>query len=433
MPISKKKNLIIITLIFCLLSTTIPKIKAAEPNLIEILNTLGFTNITETNIETFTPGTYNITLYAEFAQYCNENELSYYETGTTNYILLFSGPEGGSGYITPPITKTFTVKNEFGISMYTPEGHRYYTQQSLNPDGQNHNKIYINLDDPKMYLIGFENLWNVGDRDYQDFVFSLKKTNSNIKANFTFTPPSPKTFEDITFDASSSIGAITTYHWNFGDEETATESDPITTHAYETPGTYNVTLTVTDNEGYTDTTWKLVTVESSIKHDISILNVTTNTPHEYPGRIVNITVTIKNNGEVSETFSVTVYRDSIPIATAPVNNLSPEENITLIFPWNTTGLTPCHNWTISAQAPLAGDINPSDNTFIDGYVKIKMLGDANADGVVDILDIVTASYAYHSRPGDTNWNPQADIAPQYGYVDIFDMVTIVYYYGKKCQ
>lgn len=421
-----------IILIFILSYTNLPKTQAAEPNLTEILNTLGFTNITETTTETFTPGTYNITLYAEFAQYYNENELSYYEIDTTNYTLLFSGPEGGSGYITPPITKTFTTNTTFGISMLTPEGHRYYTQQHLNPDGKNHSKIYINQDNHRMYLIGFENLYDAGDRDYQDFVFSLQKTRSNIKPDFTYSPSSPKTSENITFDASSSIGNITTYYWNFDDGENTAETDPTTTHVYESAGTYNVTLTVTDNEGYTDTIWRLITVESSIIHDISILNVTTNTPHEYPGRIVNITVVVKNNGEVPETFYLTVYRDTIPIETAPVNNLEPQENITIIFQWNTTGLTPCHNWSISANAPLLGDINPSDNTLADGYVKIKMLGDANADGVVDILDIVTASHAYHSRKGDPNWNPQADIAPEYGYVDVFDLVTIVYYYGKTC-
>jgi hypothetical protein len=34
--------------------------------------------------------------------------------------------------------------------------------------------VYRNLDDPKMFLIGFENLYEAGDRDYQDMVFSIR-------------------------------------------------------------------------------------------------------------------------------------------------------------------------------------------------------------------------------------------------------------------
>ncbi len=151
------------------------QVHAEEPSLIEIFNHLGFTNVAEVPIETFPAGTYNITLYAEFAAYHAQNEISYYEVGTTTYNLLISGPEGDFGYINPPLTKIFTVNSQFGLSMYTPEHHRYFTENHLNPDGETHSKVYRNLDDPEMFLIGFENLYGAGDRDYQDFVFSIRK------------------------------------------------------------------------------------------------------------------------------------------------------------------------------------------------------------------------------------------------------------------
>ncbi|WDN90782.1 hypothetical protein BuS5_03753 [Desulfosarcina sp. BuS5] len=37
------------------------------------------------------------------------------------------------------------------------------------------------------------------------------------------------------------------YLWNFGDGTTSSEQNP--SHVYTAPDTYNVTLTVTDNEG----------------------------------------------------------------------------------------------------------------------------------------------------------------------------------------
>jgi hypothetical protein len=114
-------------------------------------------------------------LYAEFAGYHDTNKLSYYPVNTSDFTLVFSGPEGNSGYTTPPINKTFLSNNTFGISMYVAsENHRYFTEISRNPDGQNHSKAYQNLDEPNMYLIGFENLYGLGDRDYNDMVFSLQ-------------------------------------------------------------------------------------------------------------------------------------------------------------------------------------------------------------------------------------------------------------------
>ena len=154
------------------------QVHASEPSLIDIFNYLGFTNVSETNVETFSTGTYNITLYAEFAGYCDENELSYYEVGTSIFHVIFTGPEGGSGHLSPPITKTFTTDYLFGLSMLSPGPHRYFTETSKNPDGEQHAKVYKNLGDTNMLLIGFENQYGAGDRDYNDMVFSLKCTHN---------------------------------------------------------------------------------------------------------------------------------------------------------------------------------------------------------------------------------------------------------------
>src|SRR5690606_30095908 len=52
-----------------------------------------------------------------------------------------------------------------------------------------------------------------------------------------------------------------TYEWDFGDGESSTEANP--THTYEEAGTYEVTLTVTDEAGTTtDTVTVTVTDEA---------------------------------------------------------------------------------------------------------------------------------------------------------------------------
>jgi hypothetical protein len=174
----KPSSLALYTVIFIvfLLSSSyfVVQVHASEPSLIEIFNYLGFTNVSETSVEIFSAGTYNITLYAEFAGYCDENELSYYEVGTSIFNVIFTGPEGGSGYLSPPATKTFTADYQFGLSMLSPGPYRYFTETSENSDGEQHAKVYRNLDDPNMFLIGFENQYGAGDRDYNDLVFSLE-------------------------------------------------------------------------------------------------------------------------------------------------------------------------------------------------------------------------------------------------------------------
>lgn len=162
-------------------------IKAQEDDLISILDTLGFTNIAESTDETFPPGTYEVTLYAEFSGWNASNELSWYIIGTTSYNLLFSGPEGNFGYTSPPITKSFTADFWFGLSLLSPQD-RYFTETARNPDTTKHAKIYSNQDNPAMFLIGFEDKPDEGDADYQDMVISLELVTPPVDATIDIDP-----------------------------------------------------------------------------------------------------------------------------------------------------------------------------------------------------------------------------------------------------
>ena len=50
-------------------------------------------------------------------------------------------------------------------------------------------------------------------------------------------------------DTSDSAGRVTGYSWNFGDGSSAVTSQ-FASHTYTTPGSYNVTATVTDDNGH---------------------------------------------------------------------------------------------------------------------------------------------------------------------------------------
>lgn len=69
------------------------------------------------------------------------------------------------------------------------------------------------------------------------------------------------------------------------------------------------------------------------------------------------------------------------------------------------------------------------HTVADATASIHFVlhGDVNADGVVDIVDLVRVAIAY-GQTGPTGWIPE-DINSD-GVIDIFDLVLLANNYGK---
>jgi PKD repeat protein len=86
-------------------------------------------------------------------------------------------------------------------------------------------------------------------------------------ASFTYSPEKPMVGGNIIFDASASKaydpdGTIVSYEWNFGDGYTA--SGQVVTYMYSEPGEYTVALTVTDNDGLTDSNSQTVQITAPV-------------------------------------------------------------------------------------------------------------------------------------------------------------------------
>jgi len=169
-----------------------------------------------------------------------------------------------------------------------------------------------------------------------------------------------------------------------------------------------------------------------IVHDVAILNVVPSSAEVHVGQVVNITVTVKNEGNTTETFTVTCKYEleglEYLIGIQTINNLAPDANTTLTFNWTTTDIT-VH--TIKAEATiLINETDVDDNTLTSPItVKVKISGDVNNDNTVNILDCLIASSAFGSYPGHPRWNTQADIN-QDNKVDILDIILIAKNFGK---
>jgi len=288
--------------------------------------------------------------------------------------------------------------------------------------------------DPKSYRIWAEASLVLGEVDttdntYTDGIIRVKKSPS---ASFTFSPLYPKPGENVIFNASASTpdgGIIVSYRWDFGDGNSTDTSDPIIVHSYNFSGLFNVTLTVIDSEGCTDLTWKNVHV---FVRDIAIVEVIPSTNQTYIGRTVILNITVANYGEIVENFNVTLYYNITAneiIGTQEVTNLLPNENITLTFMWNTTCLEP-NKYNVTAIAPsLLGETNTINNK-LQTLIQLKMLGDVNGDGKIDLKDVFAEALGFGATPSDPRWDPNEDINGDQK-IDLQDVYITVTNFGRQ--
>ncbi|WP_460920648.1 glycosyl hydrolase family 18 protein [Salinarchaeum chitinilyticum] len=92
---------------------------------------------------------------------------------------------------------------------------------------------------------------------------SVSSGNAAPDASFTVSPSAPDPGESVTFDAADSSdadGSIASYDWDLGDGSTAAGES--VSYSFGSTGDYTVSLTVTDDDGATDTNATTVTVES---------------------------------------------------------------------------------------------------------------------------------------------------------------------------
>ena len=84
----------------------------------------------------------------------------------------------------------------------------------------------------------------------------------DLTAEFSFTPNPQDEGADVSFsdESTSSSDEIVDWDWDFGDSTVSTLQNP--SHPYADNGTYTVSLTVTDDNGTTDSISKVVTIDN---------------------------------------------------------------------------------------------------------------------------------------------------------------------------
>jgi parallel beta-helix repeat protein len=206
-------------------------------------------------------------------------------------------------------------------------------------------------------------------------------------ASFTYSPLNPVANETITFNASNSSdsdGFIVNYEWGFGDE--LNKTGEAVTHAYASPGNYNVILSVTDNDGAVDTETKGITV-SGVK-TIYVDDDFADDPANHRWDTIQEGITDANDGDTVLVYNgtytenivlnktITLTGEGMPMIDA--HSLGDAINIT------TDNCTVKGFCCVNAQpSPYAGIHVESgnnvieDNTCKDNYMGIYLSGSLN--------------------------------------------------------
>jgi len=230
----------------------------------------------------------------------------------------------------------------------------------------------------------------------EDGLFDNRIGNSSPIASFSADPPIANVSDTIKFNAAASYDPdawLVSYHWDYGDGETEFYMrEPLqninltakTTHIYAHAGIYTVALTVTDNDGATDTT----TVSAKIGNDVAIIGIKTSHIAVMRGLPVTINVTVANLGHGNvESSSVTAYYNDTAIETQELVDFAPQTETTLTFTWDTTGLG-YGKYIIKANATLEEDYEKSNNELINGAVNVSQTN-------IMVYSVVVGGFTFH--------------------------------------
>jgi len=193
-------------------------------------------------------------------------------------------------------TSTDPVGEIVNWSWNLGDGHVSYNQNTVH-----------SYDDDGQYTVTL----TVNDDDLLTDIKTRQITVLNVppKTDFTYIPSDPNDLDIIYFidNSTDSDGTITSYHWDFDDGTTSTLQNP--THSYAHYGNYSTELTITDNDGATDTANRIITVIDITKPTIID---DTSTDIGYNGKPFTFKAIVTDNGDIENVEVTYWYGTNLP-------------------------------------------------------------------------------------------------------------------------
>jgi hypothetical protein len=264
-------------------------------------------------------------------------------------------------------------------------------------------------------------LTNNGNVDTEPAI--LRTTDGTVWIFWTSSGTSEDSTGDIYYVQSTNNGSTWSSSWVQFTTDDLEDLQPSATQSVDG----RIWVTWESNRASQDSNFDLY-YKASLVHNIAVTDVIASSSIVYQKEIVTIQVTVENQGDYSESFNVSCYANSVLVGFQPVS-LTSRGSVNLAFPWNTSGFAR-GNYVIKAVASVvSGESYLTDNTRNDGTVQVKLLGDINNNGIVDVFDTFALGKAFGSTPGQPNWNEEADLNGD-NVVNTSDLSGLVNSFGR---
>ena len=182
--------------------------------------------------------------------------------------------------------------------------------------------------------------------------------------------------------SSDEDGRVVSYAWTFGDGAMAT--GPKATHEYAAPGAYQITLTVTDNEGATGQATSEVTVEEKAENQIPVPVISTT--------VKDLTVDVDGAGSTDPDGAIVAYEwdfgDGSPVASGAAGSYTYAKAGTYTVKLTVTddqGATASTTSDVTVTAPDDGGEDPKP-PIVDPQVVVSDAFNRLAEGAWGTAD-----------------------------------------------
>ncbi|WP_069470985.1 PKD domain-containing protein [Candidatus Marithrix sp. Canyon 246] len=209
------------------------------------------------------------------------SQLTFNNAGTYAIILTVTDDKGATNSVEKTITvnepknqdpkASFTMSSQGNTvslnasSSFDPDGSiTAYQWSSSNGQAANGKNSQLTFPNPGTYEIILTVTDDKGATNSTHKIITLNQQNQPPQANFTMSPNQGDAPLTVILNASSSFdpdGSITSYQWSSSDGQAANSQN--TQFIFNNPGTYTISLTVTDDKGETAQITKTVTVTTA--------------------------------------------------------------------------------------------------------------------------------------------------------------------------
>jgi len=174
------------------------------------------------------------------------------------------------------------------------------------------------------------------------------------------------------------------------------------------------------------------TVHVGEYHDVAVGDITLPLRHFYVGQSVEITVKVVNKGNYYETFNVTIGYDDVLIQFQALTELAPKEEMNLTSSWNLKSVLPCRNYIIWAEtSQVSGELDVDNNKMVCGAVYVRIMGDVDGNGIVNIIDLSAVAIVFGTKFGSPRYDKNVDFNLD-GVINIIDIASAAINFGVSC-